>query len=610
MANRKISTTELDFDAIKVNLKTFLQGQTQFQDYDFEGAGLSILLDVLAYNTHYNALYTNLAVNEAFLDSASKRSSVVSLSKQLGYVPNSTTAATAIVDIVVSSTTTTPSSLLLPKYSALSTIIDGTTYNFYTLDDLVTVISGGTYTFSEVNIKEGTPLTFRYEVGSSPQTQEFIIPNQNVDLSTLRVRVQSNSTSAIYVPYTYEPNILVITPTSKMYSVDEIEGELYRVKFGNGILGLALETGNIVHLDYLTTNGILANSARTFSYQGQSLLGGIVSVVTTGIAFGGADIEDIESIRFNAPRSYTSQNRGVTIDDYKNIIMSNYTPVQSVNVWGGEDNDPPVYGKVFLCIKPNDAETLIPSEKDYIINDILGSRNIVSITPVIVDPNFIYISVTSSVYYNPAATAKSASDIKTYVTNTIQMYNSNNLQHFDSIFRISNLSSLIDKSENSIQSNITTIKLHRRIPPVYGISSQYNIYLSNPIYYSGVAEEALLTSGFYINGSDSLHYMDDDGRGNVRLFYYVGNTKNFVNTAIGTIQHALGIVKIPSLNITGLDATNTFDNLMFTFKPQSYDAISVRNQLVTINDEDINVNIIVNNVTAGGSKYTFASSRS
>jgi hypothetical protein len=611
MANKKLSTTELDFDQIKSNLKTFLQGQTQFQDYDFEGSGLSILLDVLAYNTHYNALYTNLAVNESFLDSASKRNSVVSIAKSLGYTPQSATAATAIIDIVVANPATTPDTLIIPKNTPFVTTIDGTSYNFYTVDDITAVYLSNKYTFTNVRIKEGSPLLFRYTV--SP-LQRFIIPNENVDLSTLSVKVQENSTSSLYTPFNLETNIVNIDNTSKIYHVQEIDGGLYEVIFGDGVLGVSLDNGNVVHLNYMTTNGSGANSAKLFSYQGTSLLGGTVSVTTVSSAVGGDELEDIESIRYNAPRAYSAQNRGVTVEDYKSLILANHPATQSINVWGGEDNLPPVYGKVFLCIKPKNALTLSTDEKDAIKRDILDKRNVVSVIPEIVDPTYLYIEVNSNIYYNPRVTSKSAEDIATLSIQTIQNYNTNYLENFDSIFRSSKLTSALDSTEPSITSNITTIKLHSRVTPKFDTYAKYTINLTNPIYYSGVPEEAVLTTGFYVPNSDKLHYMDDDGVGHIRLFNYVGPTKNFVNTSIGEIDYTNGIVKISNLYITGLDPSNAFPELQFTFKPQSYDAVSIRNQLVTIPSDYITVNVIIDSVAsgnaAGGANYVFSSSRS
>ena len=271
--NKNITTTELDFDQIKTNIKTFLKGQDTFKDYDFEGAGLSVLVDLLAYNTHYNALYTNLAVNESFLDSANKRSSVVSRAKEIGYVPHTAIAAKAIVNIVVSSTSTTPATLILPAYSSFSAAIDGKTYTFYNLESIETTLGADNkYTFTNVAIREGVPLTYKYTVATDTR---YIIPNIDVDTSTLTVRVQDNSTSSVYNSYINKEDILILDGTSQVYFLKEIEGQLYELEFGNGTIGKALSNGNVVNLSYMTTSKAAANGARLFTYTGSTLLGGV-----------------------------------------------------------------------------------------------------------------------------------------------------------------------------------------------------------------------------------------------------------------------------------------------------------------------------------------------
>lgn len=611
MANKNITTAELDFDAIKSNLKTFLQGQTAFADYDFEGAGLSILLDILAYNTHYNALYTNLAVNESFLDSASKRSSVVSRAKEIGYVPHSATGAVATVNITVTGTSTTPATLTLPAYSTFSTTIDGNQYSFYNTEAISTPLSGSSYTFTEVNIKEGTPLTFKYIVGAGTQ---YILPNSNVDLSTLKVRVQDNASSSVFNTFVNQEEILNLDGTSQVYFIKEIEGQLYELEFGNDVIGKALVTGNVVNITYMTTNTTEANGARLFNYNGSTLLGGTVAVTTTTPAVGGADIESIESIRYNAPRTYSSQNRAVTVEDYKALIFRLYPEAATVNAWGGEDNIPPVYGKVFLSIKPTNSTILTASQKNYIITEILKQKNVVSITPEIVDPEYINIEIATTAYYNPRLTGKSETELKTLVTDTIKAYNIENLESFTGIFRHSNLSSQIDDTEDSIVSNITTIKLHREVDVQYNTNANYTIYLGNPIYNSTVPEYSVTSTGFYIAGNENLMYLEDlpiDSRyGVLKMFYYNIDIKTYLKT-FGSIDYQTGTVSMPELEITGIDQVSGIFELII--KPQSNDVVSVRNQLVTIPDEYITVSMVLDKVSigdpAGGANYQFTSSR-
>lgn len=613
MLNKKINTAELDFDNIKTNLKTFLQGQTQFQDYDFDGSSLSVLLDVLAYNTHYNALYNNLAVNESFLDSASKRSSVVSRAKEIGYIPGSARCASAIVNITVSGTSSTPISLTLPKHSTFTTTIDNVQYNFYTIEDNTAILSGSTYLFSNITIREGTPLSFKY---SATDSTRYIIPNQDVDKTTISVRVQETSSSTTFTSFYNTEDIISITSTDNIFFIKEIEDELLELEFGNGTLGSALSTGNVVNIEYFVSNKDAANGAKSFSYQGSSLLSGVVTASTVTAASGGVDKEDIDTIRYNAPRAYSAQNRAVTVNDYKSIVLTNYDEAESVNVWGGEDNIPPVYGKVFISIKPKTSQLLTNSQKEYVVNNILKSRNIVTITPEIVDPEYIYLEVNTTVYYNPKNTNKTASQLKTLVLDTVQEYNSQYLNSFDGIFRFSQYSSMIDSTEASIVSNITTLKLHRQVEPKYNLAANYSIDIVNPIYHSGVPEQSILSSGFYLAGYSDVMYLEDypataiSTLGTFKLFYYdIDLNKQYLPMTVGTIDYANGSINISGLTITGI-ASEAFE---FVIKPQSNDVVSIRNQLVSILEETTIVNVIVDKVSvgdaAGNSKYVFTSSR-
>jgi hypothetical protein len=611
--NKNITVAELDFDAIKSNIKTFLKAQSTFADYDFEGAGLSVLLDILAYNTHYNALYTNLAVNESFLDSASKRSSIVSRAKEIGYIPHSAIGAVATVNIVVSGTTSSPATLTLPAYSSFSSTIDGANYTFYNTEAIVTSLSGSTYTFTGVQIKEGTPLTFKYTVASGVQ---YILPNANVDLSTVKVRVQDNATSSNFLTFVNQEEIINLNETSQVYFIKEIEGQLYELEFGNNTIGKALTSGNVVNLTYMITNKTEGNGARLFAYTGSTLLGGTVAITTTTPAVGGTDIESIDSVRYNAPRSYASQNRAVTVEDYKSIIFRLYPEALTVNAWGGEDNIPPSYGRIYLSIQPTSTSILTNTQKDYITREILKQKNVVSITPVIVDPEYINLEINTSVYYNPRLTIKTETELKDLVINTIKAYNVENLESFTGIFRHSNLSSQIDATEDSIISNITTIKLHREIDVQYNSNSTYTIYLGNPIYNSGVPEESITSTGFYIQGNTNIMYLEDlptlgTNSGVLKMYYYVGDIKTYIRT-FGTINYSSGIVTMPELEITGIDQTMS-DIFELIIKPQSNDVASVRNQLVNIPDSQINVSVILDKVSvgdpAGGSNYQFTSSR-
>ena len=607
--NKRIQVSELDFDAIKSNLKTFLQGQTEFQDYDFEGSGLSVLLDVLAYNTHYNGIYTNLAVNECFLDSASKRASVVSLAKMLGYMPRSASCATATVTATVTSPTSSPSTVTIPAMQPFTTSIDNVSYTFYNRSAVTTALVSGAYTFTGLVLTEGTPLQYKYTMAPGVR---FIIPNANADLNTLTVSVQQTSSSDVYEVYTRADTITEITELSHVYFVKEIDDGLYEISFGNDNLGIALSNGNVVTLDYMVSSLEEPNSASSFTYGGVTLAGSSLSVTATAAASGGASSESIDEIKFNAPKYYAAQNRAVTPDDYKAIILKNFPEAQTISVWGGEDNNPPIYGKTYICIKPKEASKLTNLQKEIIKNNILDSRNIVSITPEIVDPEFFNIKVTSFVYYNPRATTKTAAQIETLVKESIMRYNDDDLERFDSVLRYSKLTKIIDETDPAIINNITRIMIRHPHEVTYNIATQYVLDLINPISQDGGKQgEVFASTGFYIPNSTELHFLDDDANGNIRLYYLNTNFEKVIVTPdIGTINYDTGSVVVRSLTIRAIDGA-FFE---WQVKPESYDVVSALNQIVQIDPTLLTIEAIADDTINGdmqaGYNYQFNSIRS
>ena len=606
MANKKINVTDLDFDDIKSNIKTFLKGQTQFQDYDFEGSGLSVLMDILAYNTHYNALYQNLAVNEMFLDSASKRNSVVSLAKMLGYIPRSCICARAKVNLTVNNGLLGPSALTLPAYSSFLTNVDGVDYTFYTTAAYTITGSGTSYTFNNIEVIEGDPLKLSYDYN---EANSYVIPNANADLTTVRVRVQEYASSAVYETYTNASSITDADGDTKVFFIREIDDGQYEIKFGDGVIGRQLVAGNVIHIDYFVSSLEGPNGARLFSYSGETLLSSANHIVSTvQPAYGGQAAEDIESIRFNAPRMYAAQNRAVTSDDYKAIIYAAYPNAQTVSVWGGEDNNPPVYGKIFVCVKPTNASKMTQQEKSNLLNTILVNKNVVSVIPELVDPEFINIALHVTVYYDERETTKTGAEIETLVTQTIFDYDDSDLQSFDGVFRFSKLSRLIDRADNAIVSNTMTVLLRRKMVVRYNVSAQYLINIINPIFYSEVAGGSISTTGFYIAGSDDVHYIDDY-KTNLRLFKYGTNAEKIVvNEQIGTIDHANGILDIRNLNITAL-ADIDFE---ITVKPRSNDVVSALTQIAQIARDHLVVDSVVDRTASGdlrgGYNYKFTPS--
>lgn len=605
--NRRISVSELDFDQIKSNLKQYLRGQSEFSDYDFEGSALSVLLDILSVNTHYNALYNNLMINELFLDSATKRNSVVSRANELGYIPHSARCSEAVLNITVTGTTTpvAPTSITIPKHTPFSTNNVGTGYTFYTTEDITALNNGnGVYNFTNVVIKEGTPLTYRYIV--SPGVR-FIIPNVNADTTTLKVRVQENTSSSNYVTFNLSDTLVNITATDNVYFIKEIEGQLYELTFGDGVLGKALSNGNVVHLEYFVCSQAAPNGARVFTYNGGSLSGGNVSLSLVTPAYNGSAIEDIESIRYNAPKSYTTQNRAITAEDYKTLIYNNFPEAQAVSVWGGETNVPPKYGTVYISIVPDPIRVLSDNEKQHILNNVIAPRKALSITPEIVDPIYIKIQLNVSFYYNPQLTIRTASDLTTLVQQTVQTYNQENLSLFGGIFKHSHLSRMIDETEPSITSNITTVKLQREIVPAFNVKSSYTINLANPIYNSGVPEESIITTGFNCTDSIEVCYIDDlpvadSDIGSLRLFYYNSSGEKVILKKIGTVNYATGVITITTLAVTALYG----QAWTMTIKPQSNDVLSTQNQFAQIDPTLLTITPVQDYPTKA---YTFTSSR-
>lgn len=607
--NNRIRVSELDYTQIRENLKTFMQGQSQFTDYDFDGSALATLLDVLAYNTHYNALYTNLAINEMFLDSASKRASVISIANNFGYTPASAKCSACTISVTITQENATDQTKVLPKFSSFNTTIDSISYNFYTLEDYVAERNGNSYVFQNVKIYEGTPQTVLFTCTEAGQ--KFMLPNRGIDLSTLTVSVQETGEKPDYSLYTLAGDILEVTSTSKVYFIKELEDEYYQIYFGSSGLGLPLNIGNVMTIQYMTTNKDIANGASSFTYSGDGL-GGVVSATALEKSYGGKDIESIAQIKNNVSQSFFNQNRAVTPGDYVSLINRLYPNVDSVSVWGGEDNDPPQYGRVYISIKPASGPYLTPAEKSYITQTLIKSKNVVSVTPVVVDPTYIELAIDCTVYYNKNKTTRSVDELKAAVVTAIQNYRETSLQKYDGIFRMSKFSAAIDAVDASIESNISKHVAWCEVTPKFNVASEYTLNFVNPIYTENVAEEAFLTSGFYIDTTNTVYYMDDDGVGNVRLFSLVSGTgeKVIKNAKIGTINYSTGYIKISGLKIVDLDEANFY----FKIKTSSNDVVSVRNQIVDIPDSRIVVNIIQDTSSSGtyqgGTNYIFTKSRS
>jgi len=613
-AQGKIEITDLDFDTVKSNFKTFLSQQSQFTDYNFEGSGMSVLMDLLAYNTHYLAFHANMLANEMFLDSSVIRANAVSHAKALGYTPSSMKASNATISVSVADVPTSQSTLVMPSGTIFTTSVNDASYNFVTVADTTSTSDTGIFEFANVLVYEGTRMNFQYTANSSNLEQQFIIPSASVDTSTLVVRVQNSSTDTTTTNYTLNTDYTNLTPTSTKYFLQEVEDGQYEVYFGDGVSGKKLVDGNIVILDYVVTNGSDSDGASAFT--ASSTIGGYsnITVTTISSASGGGISESVDSIKFNAPMKFASQTRAVTPDDYKSILPSVYSNIKSVQVWGGEDNEPAVYGQVYISIKPNTGTTLTMTTKNQIISS-LKAYNVASVTPVIVDPVTLLLELTTTVKYNSTLSEKSNSDIRALVETSISSYNTNNLQKFDSVFRHSNLLKTIDDSDPSILSSTVAVKLKRKITPTLNASTKYTISFNNAAYHptNNHSQTVVESSGFFLSGNTNEQYVDDDGSGVIRTFYLLGGTtKTITNATAGTINYNTGEVVLTSLNVTSVE--NTDETIDITLKPDSNDVIPVRNQVVEIDTVNslttAEIDTFAEGTATAGVGYTTSSSTS
>ena len=609
MAER-LNITELDFDNIKQNLKTYLSKQKEFTDYDFEGSGMAVLLDLLSYNTHYNALYSNMLANEMFLDSADLRNSVVSHAKQIGYTARSARAPKATLNVTVNDATS--ATVTMAKGTAFTTTIDGVSYQYVTNKAVSITPTDGVYTFSNVDVYEGTLVTNKYTVDTSDANQRFLIKNINADTSTLKVTVQTSASDSTTETYTLSTDFTSATDDSKIFFLDAVEDQQYEITFGDGVIGKALSNGNVVNIEYVVTNGDASNSATTFA--SASSIDGFSNITVSVVSnsFGGAPAEENSSIKFNAPKRYSSQNRAVTVDDFKSIVRSIYPNIQSIRVWGGEENDPPVYGRTYISIKAISGSNITQAVKDDITTE-LKKYMVASVTPVISDPETIFLVVESDVKYDAKVTSKSTDDIKQLVLATLTNYNDNTLKKFDGILRHSNLVKTIDDTDSSILSNSTKYKMYQEVTPVTTKKETYTIKFNNALYHPHSGHMSIVsTTGFKINGDTTNEYfLDDDGSGNIRLYYNKDDIKTFANTTQGTIDYTTGEIKINDLYITSVSNINGSTSTVFrlTVQPDSKDIKSVRNQVLEFNLNDATVNVSVDNFAeTAGVGYTTTSS--
>ena len=574
----QLNVTELDFDNIKQNLKTYLSSQSEFTDYDFEGSALSVLLDALAYNTHYNAVLAHMLANESFIDTAIKRSSVVSLAKALGYTPRSTKAASATVNLSITPDSTylaSNSVFTLSRDTQFTTSVDGTSYTFYPSDAVTQTIQDidGTdqFVFNNLVLKEGTRITNRYVIAAGKELEPLIIPNNNVDTSTIRVRVRETTYATDVTTYTVNSSLLSLNSSSTIFYLEENNEGQYQIYFGDGVIGKKLEVGNLVTVDYLATSGTDGNKAKTFSITTTLTNANETKTVTTvNASSGGQDKESIDSIRLNAPRSYSTQSRAVTATDYQSLILASNANIQSCAVWGGEKNDPPEYGKVFISLDPIEGQTITQQDKDNIVNDIINPKGSISMLPVFVDPKYTYIGLTVGVVYNPNLTTSSAAQIQAAVNTSINDFFATDLKTLNKNFYYSKLHNIIKESSDSIISVNVTPYLQKRVTVLdFNLAANYSFTYNNRI-----QPRELHTTWFDIkvgNANTKVNLQDIPDAGVVPPEYN-GGGKVYAFTVdgkrvaqVGTIDYTTGKVTITSMTVGALYGSETV--IRFTTRP-------------------------------------------
>ena len=604
MAQHRLDISELDFENIKSSLKRFLSNQTQFKDYDFEGSSMAVLLDLLAYNTHYLAYNANFVANEMFMDTAQLRSSVASLAKLVGYTPNSARAPIADLKLVINDAT--GSTVTIPAGTKFSSSIDGLTYTFVTVGDHVVQPVDGVYTAQSLNVYEGTYVSYNYTFDSTDIDQRFLIPSDRADSTTIKVAVQNSASDVTTATYNKATSITELNGDSKVYFLQEAEDGQYEIYFGDGVIGKKLDDGNIISISYVVTNKTEANGATSFSLSGSISGFTDVTITVNSSAQGGAEPESLQSIKTSSANFYASQDRAVTVEDYKSKTKQLYANVQSVSAWGGEDNDVPFYGRVYISILPTSGSNLTESTKSRIVTD-LKKYSVASVTPVIVDPEITNIILRSSIKFDQTATTKVADAIKSDVITTITNYNANTLQSFDNMFRHSKVIGLIDDTDESILSNVTTVQLRKSFTPTIGSSQKYSVAFSNALYnpHSGHASDGggiLSSTGFKIDGNTTdVFFLDDDGNGNVRRYKMDGSARSYANATQGTIDYSSGLVEINSLNVSNIEnvrgAASTV--IEITVKPNSNDIVPIRNQVLEIDVANSSVTVEADTLVGG-----------
>lgn len=549
----------LDFEDIKSSIKEYLRSTSDFTDYDFEGSAFATLIDVLAYNTYYTAFNTNMVANELFLGSATLRDNVVSIAKQLGYRPKSITAPTAYVSFTVTyNTPTLDTELILKSGTGFITSYDNNLYQYVAVKDVKAQVTNNTATFTNVPVLEGSYITNTSVVNTSIKNQRYVIDNPGVDTNTITVKVYQDVNSTIFDEFLLIDNILNAAPTSKIYHLEEVEDERYELVFGDGVIGRALQNGEKVEISYLITNGPTSNGVKSFSFNGRvenpngiSPSSPTISINTsaTVASAGGETIENLDKIKYTAPRAYAAQNRAVTSNDYDALIRNIYPAVSDIIIFGGEDQVPPQYGRVFIAIKPEDAAYLTSITKQEIKKE-LKKYSVASIVPELVDPSILYVELTSKIFYNNSKTSNKPAQIQSEVIGAIQSYiDTSNTEKFNGKFRYSKSVAVIDNTDIAINSNLTSVTMRKDFIPLINSTTFYEICYQNA--FLDDDDPVVSSSGFVVTEYPNYTVYLEDKLGKIVLYRIDSATgqKVVLNDSVGTVDYEKGEIKMNDLTI-------------------------------------------------------------
>ncbi len=614
--------TNLDFDQIRASIKDYLRSSSTFTDFDFEGSNFSILIDVLAYNTYLTAFNTNMAVNESFIDSATLRENVVSLARNVGYVPLSRRSATAKITFTLTGLNSAYKTVTLKKGIVCTGNLDNTSYIFSIPEDITIGIAQGEATFSNITIYEGTLLTKTFVVDTSQPNQKYILPNPFIDTSTIRVSVKDTSQSATSSEYVAVDNIININSDSRIFLVQEISDEKYELFFGDGIFGKKLSNNNEVVATYITTNGKQGNGASDFVFSGTIVSNTGVNVgtnvgviVTTEAANNGDDIQSVESVRYYAPRMYSTQYRAVTASDYEVLLPSLYPNIESVTAYGGEELNPPQFGKVFIAAKPKNSDYLSEQTKESLLNS-LKSYSVAGIQPQFVDINVLYVELDSTIYYNSNFIG-APSDLKAQISKSLESYaDSTDLNKFGGRFKYSKAVRIIDSTNNSVTSNITKVRIRRNIGAIIGDPTQYFVCYENR-FFASPSGYNIRSTGFYIDGLSRMVYISDKPNsdltlGRLYLFSMDGEEETTEVQNVGEVNYITGEINIDNINVSSTVLPNNIIEIEAT--PYSNDIIAKKSIYLKLDIGKSTLNMVKDIISSGenasGSRFEPESSYS